>query len=220
MDLVCSIAPPWWGERKRRTSSILPAVRLSYASLGVTHQSPAAYRQISDLTLLAQLPAHTSLVYVSCPARQCCRRVARGDRTPGLPQNGAVAASTAVASVPPRRSQRALLTHWAPALGASVESHARPRMHDPGWRQPPVSEAIHACPVQAPAPGLLRSASLRTWCTSRCAVCPQISQQRIDRLGRDPPLLGARPGEKFSDLRVPGGRVSDRRCQSETPQRP
>jgi hypothetical protein len=45
-------------------------------------------------------------------------------------------------------------------------------------------------------------------------------EQRVDRLGRDPPLLGARSGEKLSDGGVPGDRVSDRRCQSETPQRP
>jgi len=166
----------------------------------------------------------TSSTYITCVRQLSCAAVlppgGQGRSHAWAPTARSGRAKHRCCQRPPRRSQRALLTHWAPALGAGVESHARPRVHDPGWRQPPVSEAIHACPVQAPAPGLLRSASLRTWCTSRCAVCPQISQQRIDRLGRDPPLLGARPGEKFSDLRVPGGRVSDRRCQSETPQRP
>jgi class 3 adenylate cyclase len=31
---------------------------------------------------------------------------------------------------PPRRSQRARLTHWAPGLGSGVKAHARPGMHD------------------------------------------------------------------------------------------
>src|SRR6266542_4528390 len=52
---------------------------------------------------------------------------------------------------PPRRSQRAGLPHWAPALGAGVESHAWPWVHDPGWGQPPGGEAVHAFPVQAGA---------------------------------------------------------------------
>src|SRR5262249_13477291 len=43
-----------------------------------------------------------------------------------------VAVGTALAGGPPRRSQRALLTHWAPALGAGVESHVRPGVRDPG----------------------------------------------------------------------------------------
>jgi N-terminal domain of reverse transcriptase len=33
---------------------------------------------------------------------------------------------------PPHRSQRALLTHWAPRSGSGVESHAGPGVHDPG----------------------------------------------------------------------------------------
>src|SRR5215216_4396893 len=35
---------------------------------------------------------------------------------------GVIAVGTAVANGPPRRSQRALLTHWAPALGSGVEA--------------------------------------------------------------------------------------------------
>src|SRR5262245_33327597 len=50
----------------------------------------------------------------------------------GVPVRRLVAVGTAVASGPPRRSQRALLTHWAPASGAGVEPHARPGVHDPG----------------------------------------------------------------------------------------
>ncbi|MCA1601338.1 MAG: hypothetical protein LC776_06740, partial [Acidobacteria bacterium] len=34
-----------------------------------------------------------------------------------------IAVGTALAGGPPRRSQRALLTHWAPASGGGVEAH-------------------------------------------------------------------------------------------------
>ena len=37
-----------------------------------------------------------------------------------------------LAGGPPRRSQRARLTHWALALGTGVEPHARPGMQDAG----------------------------------------------------------------------------------------
>src|SRR6266516_8044146 len=39
-----------------------------------------------------------------------------------------IAVGTALASGPPRRSQRALLTHWAPTLGADVEALFGPGM--------------------------------------------------------------------------------------------
>src|SRR5664279_2700062 len=44
---------------------------------------------------------------------------------------------TALAGGPPDRSQRALLVHWAPTLGAGVESDVRPGMRDAGGREPP-----------------------------------------------------------------------------------
>jgi hypothetical protein len=47
---------------------IFPQRGCQVASPGVTLQSPAAYRRSSDLTVLAQLPPHTSLVYASCAA--------------------------------------------------------------------------------------------------------------------------------------------------------
>ena len=62
-----------------------------------------------------------------------------------------IAVGTAVADRPPRRSQRARLTHWALALGASVKAHARPWMLDAGDRYPSGSEAIYALPRQAGA---------------------------------------------------------------------
>jgi hypothetical protein len=41
-----------------------------------------------------------------------------------------IAVGTAVAGGPPRRSQRALLTHWAPALGGGVEARVGPGVQD------------------------------------------------------------------------------------------
>ncbi|MHB1511184.1 MAG: hypothetical protein ACYCVV_17795 [Acidimicrobiales bacterium] len=45
-------------------------------------------------------------------------------------------------------------------------------------------------------------------------------EQSVNGLGRDPPLLRARPGEEVSDGGVPRDRVGDRRCEGETPKRP
>src|SRR6266536_904386 len=67
------------------------------------------------------------------------------------PHRRSIAVGTAVAGGPPRRSQRALLTHWAPALGAGVESRVRPGMHRSGWWEPSGGEAVHALPAQAGA---------------------------------------------------------------------
>ena len=43
-----------------------------------------------------------------------------------------IAVGTALAGGPPHRSQRALLTHWAPALGAGVEAGDGPGVQDAG----------------------------------------------------------------------------------------
>src|SRR5664280_2716556 len=58
---------------------------------------------------------------------------------------------TALAGGPPDRSQRALLVHWAPTLGAGAESHVRPGMRDAGGREPPRFEPAHPAPGQAVA---------------------------------------------------------------------
>jgi hypothetical protein len=42
-----------------------------------------------------------------------------------------IAVGTALAGGPPHRSQRALLTHWAPALGGGVEARVWPGVQDP-----------------------------------------------------------------------------------------
>jgi hypothetical protein len=57
-----------------------------------------------------------------------------GLRSAHRPRTGLFAVGTALSGGPPRRSQRARLTHWAPALGAGVEAHAWPGMLDAdGW---------------------------------------------------------------------------------------
>ena len=50
-----------------------------------------------------------------------------------------IAVGTALAGGPPHRSQRALLTHWAPALGPNAKTHIGKGMHDTGGRQPSVA---------------------------------------------------------------------------------
>src|SRR6059036_3110191 len=62
---------------------------------------------------------------------------------------GTIAVGTALAGGPPRRSQRALLTHWAPDLGAGVESLVGPGVRDAGGREPSVRVAAHPLPVEA-----------------------------------------------------------------------
>jgi len=44
-----------------------------------------------------------------------------------------IAVGTVLADGPPHRSQRALLTHWAPASGTSVKTHAGKGMLYAGW---------------------------------------------------------------------------------------
>ena len=59
----------------------------------------------------------------------------------------AIAVGTARAGGPPHRSQRALLTHWAPALGGGAKAHFGKGMHDTGGWQPPSREAVHPRPA-------------------------------------------------------------------------
>src|SRR6266508_1537462 len=68
------------------------------------------------------------------------------------------AVGTALTGGPPHRSQRALLTHWAPASGTGVEAHVREGMlHTGGW-EPPGNETFHPLPVHS---GSLASAPER-----------------------------------------------------------
>src|SRR5881628_1969494 len=64
---------------------------------------------------------------------------------------GTIAVGTALAGGPPGRSQRALLTHWAPDLGAGVESLIGPGVRDAGGREPSLRVAAHPLPVEAVA---------------------------------------------------------------------
>ena len=62
--------------------------------------------------------------------RPRARRVLLGDHH----LDPSIAVGTAVAGGPPRRSQRALLPHWAPPLGFGVEALDRAGMRDAGGR--------------------------------------------------------------------------------------
>src|SRR5439155_11738009 len=86
-------------------------------------------------------------------------------RPPG--RGGPVPVGTALAGGPPARSQRALLTHWAPASGTSVEPPLGEGLRDAGRWEPSRRDAVHALPVEAvalaaapklraPVPGCLR----------------------------------------------------------------
>src|SRR6185312_2279084 len=58
-----------------------------------------------------------------------------------------IAVGTPLAGGPPRRSQRALLTHWAPALGVSAKAHIGKGMHNTGGREPSNRKAVHPRPA-------------------------------------------------------------------------
>ena len=60
----------------------------------------------------------------------------------------AIAVGTALMGRPPRRSQRALLVHWAPASGSDVEALVRPSMTNSNSRNPTVSQSPHALPIR------------------------------------------------------------------------
>jgi hypothetical protein len=62
-----------------------------------------------------------------------------------------IAVGTVLAGGPRRRSQRAGLSLWAPALGAGVEAYAWEGMLDVGGWQPAGGEAVHPFPGEAGA---------------------------------------------------------------------
>ena len=62
-----------------------------------------------------------------------------------------IAVGTALTGGPPHRSQRALLTHWAPASGSGVEAYIGVGMQDAGGWEPSCRQAVHPIPVQAMA---------------------------------------------------------------------
>jgi bacterioferritin len=80
-----------------------------------------------------------------------------------------IAVGTALAGGPPHRSQRALLTHWAPALSAGGESRVRPGMQHAGGWEPTGDQALHARPGEPMA----------------LAVAPQRPIPVPDRLGAE-----------------------------------
>jgi hypothetical protein len=96
----------------------------------ILHDSPprtscraTRWRRPSSRTASSSAPTTTS-----SPIRRFPTRPGRPDS-----RRRRVAVGTPVARRPPRRSQRALLTHWAPASGANVEAHSRPGMLNLGF---------------------------------------------------------------------------------------
>jgi hypothetical protein len=67
-----------------------------------------------------------------------------------------IAVGTLVTRRPPHRSQRALLTHWAPPLGIGVKTMHRLRMDDPHWRKVTCTDPFKTLPrhptALAPSP--------------------------------------------------------------------
>ena len=59
-----------------------------------------------------------------------------------------VAVGTQVTLHPPHRSQRALLTHWAPTSGCDVQLQIGIRMHNSDFWQPSFDQAVHTFPSQ------------------------------------------------------------------------
>src|SRR5512132_261358 len=92
----------------------------------------------------------------------------------GLRRARSIAVGTALSDGPPRRSQRALLTHWAPVLGSGVKALARPGMGDVGRREPAGHEATHPRPTQ---PRALAAAPER-----RPPVPDEVETKRRERL--------------------------------------
>jgi hypothetical protein len=140
-----------------RVAQTVVAARLEKAVEPVFHRDSYGYR-----------PGRSPLDAVAACRKRCWRKDwvidldvekflnpwvgwPRGISPRGSHRIRTVAVGTALSGGPPHRSRRAVLPHWAPASGAGVESHAWPWMHDPGWRQPPGGEAVHAFPVQAGA---------------------------------------------------------------------
>src|SRR5215471_21642290 len=60
-----------------------------------------------------------------------------------------VTVGTAVASRPPYRSRRALLTHRAPPLGSGVEAVTRQRVYRSDWRKEAGDELDEPLPAEA-----------------------------------------------------------------------
>ena len=144
-----SPAPP--PKSRPRTTTARPAELARYKLGRLTADDPDGYHRV-------QCPA--AMGKIRCPLRPASMTLDR-DRPeilqpPEHPQaccaqqtitvppdvlaKTAIAVGTALAGGPPRRSQRALLTHWAPASGAKRRSVRRGRGAGCLGRQPPRRE--------------------------------------------------------------------------------
>src|SRR5450755_2588009 len=138
-------------------------------------------------------PSHPAIPSVFSPAlpravppparwkhRAACNRpnVPPGPFRPG---RAAIAVGTALAGGPPRRSQRALLAHWAPASGTGVESDVRPGMRDAGGREPPCFEPAHPLPGHpvALAAAPKRPVPVPRDLFSECRHCVDVAGNRV-----------------------------------------
>src|SRR4030095_9599983 len=79
-----------------------------------------------------------------------------------------VAVGTRIAPRPPRRSQRALLTHWAPPSGSSVEGVQRLRVQYTDRREEAVGEPGELGPQLGDKRGSARDDA--TWQRSRGCI--------------------------------------------------
>ena len=59
---------------------------------------------------------------------------------------GTIAVGTALTGGPPHRSQRALLTHWAPTSGHDAQSLFGVRVQNTNRWKPAVGQTVHALP--------------------------------------------------------------------------
>src|SRR5438876_1141650 len=111
-----------------------------------------------------------------------------------------IAVGTAIARRPPRRSQRARLTHWAPDLGSGGKALVGPGVGVAGAREPAVREAAHPLPVH---PGLLAAAPQR--CSpepddlvTECGHQVDVARHRVVR------EMSAHDGAKPASLQLEG----------------
>ena len=104
------------------------------------------------------------------------------------PPGAEIAVGTGLAARPPRRSQRARLAHWAPALGSGVKAHVGPGVNDLGAGEPCLGDAVH--PLQGHG-GALAAAPERAVPVALYLVAECL--QRVDVVGH--PVVAVVPGQ-------------------------
>ena len=124
------------GRRAARRQPRVPVGRAQAAQAQLPHAARArrgGARSPHDLPRCAPSPSsHRCAAAGSrhAPAATPAWTAQKDRAAATLPPAGSIAVGTAVAGSPPRRSQRARLTHWALPLGSGVEAHAGPGVQD------------------------------------------------------------------------------------------